>query len=92
MARIQLATETQTFLMPCMEGDFIVKRTAVTSRGRVRPTIFLDDVAIAPLLEYLRTPLTVQETLTRWSERIRAGQINGVLSWLWNNSLIVEVD
>jgi hypothetical protein len=89
--RIQLATETEIFPIPCMDGDFIVKRQAVASPGRVQPMIFLGDVAVAPLLECLRTPLTVQETLSVWSQKIHGNQIEGVLSWLWENGVIVEV-
>ena len=77
--------------MPCVEDDFIVQRKAVALPGRVRPTVFVGDIALAPLLEYLRTPLTVQEALTLWSQRIPGSQMGGVLSWLWINGVIVEV-
>ena len=89
--RIQLATETEIFPIPCIDGDFIVKRPAVAYASRLRPTVFLDGIAIAPLLEYLRTPLTVQETLRVWSQKIHGDQIEGVLRWLWENGVITEV-
>lgn len=88
--RVKLGPQTQILPTPCLEGDFIVKRSAVTHPDRIRPTVFLGGVAIAPLLDDLRTPLTVQETLRVWSQKIRRSQIEGVLSWLWENGVIVE--
>jgi hypothetical protein len=90
-SRIQLAREAQIFPTPCMDGDFIVKRPALVHPGLARPTAFLGDVAIAPLLEYLRTPLTVDETLSAWSQRTHGNHTVEILGWLWDNGVIVEV-
>ena len=90
-ARIQLAPEAQIFPTPCMEGDFIVKRPALVHPGLARPMAFLGDVAVAPLLEYLRTPLTIDETLRAWSQRTHDNHTVEILGWLWDNGMIVEV-
>lgn len=90
-SRIQLAPEAAIFPMPCMDGDFIVKRPALVHPGLARPTAFLGDVAIAPLLEYLRTPLTVDETLRAWSQRTHGNHTVEILGWFWDNGVIVEV-
>ena len=88
---IQLAKETRISPIPCLEGDVIVKRQAVSHPSRLRPTVFLGGIAIAPLVEYLRAPLTVQETLRVWSQTMHRSRVEGVLSWLWENGVIVEV-
>ena len=49
------------------------------------------EIAVAPLLEYLRTPLTVDETLRAWSQRTHANHALEILGWLWDNGVIVEV-
>jgi hypothetical protein len=64
---------------------------AVAHPRRLRPTVFLGGIAIALLPEYLRAPLTIQETLRIWSQKIHTNQVEGVLSWLWENDVIVEV-
>jgi flavin-dependent dehydrogenase len=90
-SRIQLAREAQISPTPCMDGDFIVKRPALVHPGLARPTVFLRDIAIAPLLEYLRTPITVDETLRAWSQRTHGNHSVEILGWLWDNGVIVEV-
>jgi flavin-dependent dehydrogenase len=88
--RVKLAPETQIVPLPCLDGDFIVMRSAVARTDRVRPTVFLGGVAIAPLLDCLCTPLTVEETLSAWSQKIDMDHIGALLGWLWGNGLIVE--
>jgi hypothetical protein len=90
-ARIQLAPEAQIFPTPCMEGDFIVRRPALVHPGLARPMAFLGDVAVAPLLEYLRMPLMVDEILRAWSQRTHGNHTVEILGWLWDNGVIVEV-
>ncbi|HWY52775.1 MAG TPA: tryptophan 7-halogenase [Candidatus Bathyarchaeia archaeon] len=88
--RVKLAPEIQIVSLPCLEGDFIVTRSAVAHPDWARPTVFLGGVAIAPLLNCLRTTLTVEETLRAWSQKIHKDHITGVLGWLWGNGLIIE--
>jgi flavin-dependent dehydrogenase len=89
--RLQLATDAQILSIPCIEGDFIVERQALVHPGLSRATVFLADVAVAPLLNYLRTPLTVDETLRTWSRNIARQQMLPILDWFWENGVITEV-
>jgi flavin-dependent dehydrogenase len=89
--RLQLATEVQILSIPCIDGDFIVERQALVQPGLGRPTVFLCDVAVAPLLHPLRTPLTVDETLRAWSRNLPRRQMLPILNWFWENGVITEV-
>lgn len=63
----------------------------VVHPGLARPTAILCDVAVAPLLEYLRIPLTIDETLRAWSHRTHGNDTVEILGWFWDNGVIVEV-
>jgi flavin-dependent dehydrogenase len=89
--RLQLATEAQIVSIPCIDGDFIVERQALVQPGLGRPTVFLGDVAVAPLLNHLRTPLTVDETLRAWSRNIPRHQMFPILNWFCEHGVITEV-
>ena len=49
------------------------------------------DVAVAPLLHPLRTPLTVDETLQAWSRNLPRRKMLPILNWFWENGVITEV-
>jgi flavin-dependent dehydrogenase len=89
--RLQLATEAQILPVPCIDGDFIVERQALVQRALDRPMVFLGDVAVAPLLHPLRTPLTVDETLQAWSRNLPRRKMLPILNWFWENGVITEV-
>ena len=90
--RLQLATEAQISSIACIDGDFIVERQGLVQPGLGRPTVFLGDVAVAPLLHPLRTPLTVDETLRVWSSNLPRQQMLPILNWFWENGVITEVN
>ena len=68
-----------------------MERQALVQPGLGRPTVFLGDVAVAPLLNHLRTPLTVDETLGAWSRDVPRQQVCAILNWFWENGVITEV-
>jgi flavin-dependent dehydrogenase len=88
-ARLQLAHNTRILAMPCLEGDFVVKRDVVVYPG-LRPTVFVNEVEIAPLLRFFRTPTSFEQASKLWSPRMNANKIKGLFCWLWNHGLIVE--
>jgi len=87
--QLRLAAEACLLAIPCMEEGFIVHRQAVIHPGLSRPIVFLDNVALAPLVECLKIVHTVDEILDTWSRRIPWEQGMKILDWLWNRGLIV---
>jgi flavin-dependent dehydrogenase len=88
--RLQLAHRVHIFPLACLDGDFVVKRYAVAHPGRLRPTVFVGEVEIAPLLESFRTPVTLKEARSLWSRTMDSAKIDGLLRWSWTQGLIVE--
>jgi len=88
-ARMQLASNARILSVPCLERNFVVKREAVVHPG-LRPTVFVNEVEIAPLLESFRAPITVKEVRSFWSGRINAPKMDRLLRWAWTRGLIVE--
>jgi flavin-dependent dehydrogenase len=88
-ARMQLARSAHLSRTPCLERDFVVKRDAVVYPG-LRPTVFVNEVEIAPLLEAFRAPITLKEVRSFWSRTIDDAKIEGLLRWAWTRGLIVE--
>jgi flavin-dependent dehydrogenase len=88
-ARMQLAPNTRFLAVPCLEGDFVVKHDAVVYPGK-RPTVFVNEVEIAPLLKFFHTPITFKQALNLWSPRINANKVNTLLHWFWIHGLIFE--
>jgi flavin-dependent dehydrogenase len=87
--RMQLGHDTRILATSCLEGNFIVKRQGVVHLG-LRPTVFVNEVEIAPLLEFFRSPITFKQACTLWSRSINPDKMEGLLRWLWSRGLIVE--
>jgi hypothetical protein len=78
--RMQLATNARILGTPCLERDFVVKREAIVHPG-LRPTVFVNEMEIAPLLESFRTPVTLKEVRGVWSGTINVPKMDGLLRW-----------
>lgn len=87
--QLRLAAEARLLLIPCVEENFIVQRQAVVHPGLSRPIVFLDNVALAPLVECLGIGHTADEILDAWSPHAPWEQGLKILDWLWNNGVIV---
>jgi hypothetical protein len=77
--RCQLAHRIRIFPLACIDGDFVVERYAVAHPGRLRPTVFVREVEIAPLLQFFRTPLTLKEARDFWSRTLDSAKIDELL-------------
>lgn len=74
-----------------VDGDFIGERPTLAHPALARPTAFLGDIAVAPLLEHLRTPFTVDETPRAWSQSSYSSKTVEIMGRLWDIGVIVEV-
>jgi flavin-dependent dehydrogenase len=88
--RLQLDARTVIASTPCLEGDIIRNALAVTHPGLTRPTAFLGDVPLPPLLDCLRSPLDRDAVLRSWSPHAPVDTARGILDWLWTRGVIVE--
>lgn len=88
---IHLSRETRITSTACLAGDFIVMNEAITHPSVRGPLVFLENVAVAPLLKCLHRPLTVDQTLKVWSRTISGEQATRILSWLWARGAIVAI-
>jgi flavin-dependent dehydrogenase len=74
---------------PCVVGDFIETRTALSHPALERPVAYLGDVEISPLLEALPALLTLSELRQRWSRLLARDTVSTLSDWLMRQDILV---
>lgn len=88
-ARLRLSAETQISEIACLNDCFIVSKPGVTHPTLPRPVAFLDDVALAPLLNCFRVHPSRNQVINAWSH-LGQDRATRILNWVWENGLITE--
>lgn len=73
---------------PCIVGNTIQLRRALTHPILPEPVVFADGVEVAPLLSKMRTGLRTGSVLREWSDAVGERQATRIFSWAWRNRLI----
>ena len=89
-ARLRLSPETQISPVPCLDDCFIILRPGVTHPALARPCVFLDHIAIAPLLTCFCIHPFRDEIFNAWSRELSPDRATRILNWLWEKHLITQ--
>jgi flavin-dependent dehydrogenase len=89
--RWRLAGEASLVETPCIVGDLIEFRRALSHPRLARPVAYVDGVELAPLVEAFRGALTVPQLADTWSRRVPLRQGAAIMGWLHRQGLLTEV-
>lgn len=73
---------------PCLLGDRIELRRALTHPAFDRPVAFLGDAELAPLLDHLHSAQSLAEALRTWERSLPAGRALTIAVWLHQRDLL----
>ncbi|HZD50612.1 MAG TPA: tryptophan 7-halogenase, partial [Silvibacterium sp.] len=85
---IQISRDTRITNVPCLKDDFIVPARGVTHPNLDHPLVFLENVAVAPLLEQLPGSLGVRELMQRLVPIIGPDSARRVFIYFWNTEVL----
>lgn len=76
---------------PCMDGDFISVRQAVSHPQLDEPVAYLGGWELAPLLASVRAGMTPLDIARAWSDRVPLRPALQIASWMLERGLLVRV-
>ena len=88
-ARVGLPAEAALRDTPCLVGDVIELRRALTHPALDRPVAFLGGEELAPLLDELPAVASLSDAIDRWDRVLPAGRANAIAVWLHARGLLV---
>ncbi|MBW7971198.1 hypothetical protein [Bradyrhizobium sp. BR 10289] len=74
-----------------IRGDMIETTDALRHPSLVRPAVFLDDIALVPLIRQMNRGETAADIVTAWSARLPLDRCWQLLDWLWLRRIVVPV-
>ena len=86
--RVRLPAGAALTPTPCLVGDRIEWRRALTHPALDRPVAFLGGDELAPLLDALDAADSLATAINNWDRRLRPGGGHAVAAWLHHRSLI----
>lgn len=73
---------------PCVVGDRVERRRALTHPGLDRPVAFLGGAELAPLLDLLLEAPSLAQAIARWDAMLPAGRAQAIAEWLHSRGLL----
>ncbi|MFY0562931.1 NAD(P)/FAD-dependent oxidoreductase [Archangium lansingense] len=93
--RWRLASEAALVDTPCIVGDVIELRRALSHPRLGRPVAYLDGIELAPLVERLGEAstegLTMPQLADTWARQVPLRQGVAIMGWLYRQGLLTEV-
>jgi flavin-dependent dehydrogenase len=90
--RWRLSSEAALVDTPCIVGDVIELRRALSHPRLARPVAYLEEVELAPLVEALREGMTMPRLVDAWARWVPLRQGAAILGWFHRQGLLTEVD
>jgi hypothetical protein len=81
-ARITLSPDIQFVDMPCVIGDYVQLRPAITHPRLWEPLVFLAGYELVPLLKVTSTIKTLRQLITNWSSHMPSPIAAQIAGWL----------
>lgn len=81
---VELDGDARLVETPCILGDLIEMRPALFHPRLQRPLAYVNDVAVAPLIEALTPGATARTILETWSRSLRNDPARRLLTLLWS--------
>jgi flavin-dependent dehydrogenase len=88
--RVRPSPQLEFTRASCIEGDFVLRKTAIRHPGLEGPVIFLAGRDLPALLRDLPAGLTPLEIARFWSDRVPLQTGMQILVWLLNNGVLVN--
>jgi flavin-dependent dehydrogenase len=74
---------------PCIAGDIITRTRALSHAGLERPVAYVNNTAIAPLLDSIpQQGATIAEIERAWLPYISSRESRGIIEWLYNTGVL----
>ncbi|WP_424886977.1 flavin-dependent monooxygenase QhpG [Streptomyces sp. XH2] len=86
--RLRLTPAAQLVSTPCVVGDQVSFRPALSHPTLARPVAYLGGLALAPLAESLSGEHTLAETLRAWSRTMPPERAMAIARWLHRHDLV----
>jgi flavin-dependent dehydrogenase len=86
---LRLADGAAVVAAPCVTGDHIETRRALTHPALERPVAFLDGIELAPLLDGLRAGATLGEVAATWARGLAPERAAALAAWLVRRGVLV---
>ena len=87
---VGLAADAELSETPCIVGDRVQRRRALTHPGLDRPVAFLGDAELAPLLDALLQSPSLAHAMQRWDAVLPAGRARAIAQWLHARDLLAQ--
>jgi 2-polyprenyl-6-methoxyphenol hydroxylase-like FAD-dependent oxidoreductase len=88
--RVGHSPELEFSAAPCIEGDFVSRKTAIRHPGLEGPVIFLAGRDLPALLSDVPAGMTPLEIAHSWSDRVPLQTGLQILVWLLDNGVLVD--
>ncbi len=88
---LELSHSLEYVELPCLNGDFVEVKTAVTHPRLAEPVAYLGGWELAPLLRRARPGLTTSDLVRAWSSLVPQEAGLAISEWLGRNGLLVAV-
>jgi hypothetical protein len=90
-ARVRLTRDATLVPSPCIVGDRVELRRALSHPTLSRPVAYLGGVEVAPLLDRFTTDRALGDVLTEWDRTLGSGVAMSIAGWLVHRGLIEAV-
>ena len=87
--RVRLAPEAALVSTPCLVGEWVERRRALTHPGLKRPVAYLGQVELVPLLEAVGDGAALGQLIQAWTRRIPLETGMNIAQWLVRNGVLV---
>jgi flavin-dependent dehydrogenase len=91
-ARVRLTRDAILLPSPCVVGDRVELRRALSHPTLSRPVAYLGGVEVAPLLDRLTDDRALGDVLTDWQRILASGAAVSIAGWLVQRGLIEAVE
>jgi flavin-dependent dehydrogenase len=88
--RVRPSPQLEFAAAPCIEGDFVSRKTAIRHPGLEGPVIFLAGRDLPGLLRDVPAGMTPLEIARSWSDRVPLQTGLQILVWLLDNGVLVD--
>ena len=88
-ACVEVSKQLEFVELPCIEGDFVTMKPALSHPGLEGPVAYLGGWELAPLLRRLPAGLTMLQIAQAWSSGIPLKSALAIAGWLLNNGVLV---
>jgi hypothetical protein len=88
--RLRISRDTAVVEVPCLVGDVVELKRAVSHPNLSRPVAYVGGVELAPLLDAIPKDVTVRELAHSWTTLVPFERGLLIAGWLYRNGLLSQ--